>query len=340
MKTIPVENAAGTILCHDVTKIVPGEFKGPAFKRGHKVTPEDIPVLLDIGKANLYVYDQQDGYVHEDEAALSIARSTAGQHIEITGPEEGKATLRASTDGLLYINPAALNSLNTFQDVTMATLHSYRYVKKNEAVGATRVIPLAVPSGLLDNVDRLCSTAFPVVEVKPLRKAAVGIVTTGSEVYSGRIKDRFGPILKKKFNDLGSEIIEQIFVSDEVDFTARAITTLIECKADLIAVTGGMSVDPDDQTPNAIKQTGAEIVSYGAPTYPGAIFLLAYLNDVPIVGLPGCVMYHKASIFDLTIPRILAGEKLQRKDIVAFGYGGFCKGCDHCRFPTCDFGTI
>ena len=338
MKAIPVEQSVGTVLCHDITRIVPGECKGPAFRRGHVVTGQDIPTLLDIGKANLYVYDPKDGYVHEDEAAIRLASGAAGKNIIFDGPTEGKVTLTAAIDGLLSIDVRGLKSLNTLEDITFGTIHSNQFVRKGRALAGTRVIPLAVTEELLLKAGNICRESDPIIQVKPLKPAKVGVVTTGSEVYTGRIKDGFGPVLQKKFKELGSTIINQIFVSDEVEMTVAAIHSLVAEGADLIAVTGGMSVDPDDQTPSAIRRTGADIVTYGAPIFPGAMFLLAYLKGVPVVGLPGCVMYYKASIFDLVIPRILAGERLTRDDIVAFGHGGFCESCEHCRYPVCGFG--
>lgn len=338
MKAIPVEQAVGTVLCHDITRIIPGEMKDRAFRRGHIVTPEDIPVLLDIGKANLYVYDLQDGFVHEDDAANRLAVAACGSNIELSEPKEGKVTLSAACDGLLYIDVPGLTRLNSLEDVSFGTIHTHQFVSKGRNLAGTRVVPLAVPEKLLQQAEIICSEHQSLIQVRPLRSAKVGVVTTGSEVYSGRIKDGFGPVLRRKFAELGSEVIEQVFVSDEVDMTVNAIYSLIDKGADMIAVTGGMSVDPDDQTPAAIRQTGAEVVAYGAPTFPGAMFLLANLGSVPIVGLPGCVMYHKASIFDLTIPRILAGEKIERQDIVALAHGGYCESCPTCRYPVCGFG--
>ncbi len=340
MKAIPVEEAVGTVLCHDITRIVPGQTKGPAFRRGHIVTPEDIQTLLDIGKANLYVFDPRDGFVHEDECALRLARAAAGKGVTVSSPSEGKSTLSAAYDGVLNIDVDGLFRLNSITDVTFGTIHTGQFVKTGRTLGGTRVIPLAVSETLLQKAEAVCAEHAPLVEVRPLKPARVGVVTTGSEVYTGRIKDGFGPVLKKKFQKLGSTLLDQVFVSDQVDMTVAAIHGLVERGADFIAVTGGMSVDPDDQTPAAIRGTGADVVSYGAPTYPGAMFMLAYLGDVPIVGLPGCVMYYKASIFDLVVPRLLTGERLERKDIVAFGHGGLCESCPSCHYPACGFGKL
>lgn len=339
MKAIPVEDAVGTVLCHDITQIIPGESKGAIFKRGQIIQPEDIPILLDVGKANIYIYDLKDGYCHEDDAAVRLAKAISGDGLKYDEiPSEGKVTIQAAHDGLLYINTGKLLDLNTLEDVTIGTIHTHQFVKKDRILAGTRVIPLAILETTILEAENLCHP--PIIEVKPLRSAKVGVVTTGNEVYSGRIDDGFGPILKEKFAGIGSEVIEQILVSDDIQMTVDAITGLIKNGADFIAVTGGMSVDPDDQTPTAIRKTGARIISYGAPTYPGAMFLLAELGGVPIVGLPGCVMYHKASIFELIVPRILAGEELTRRDIVALGHGGLCENCPQCHYPVCGFGKV
>lgn len=338
MKTIAVEKAVGTVLCHDITRIVPGGEKGPAFRRGHVVREEDIPVLLDIGKANLYVFDPAEGYVHEDTAAVRLARAAAGRGIAISEPKEGKVTLIAEHDGLLCIDVEGLTRLNSIEDVTFSTIHRHQRVRPGRVLAGTRVIPLVVPEELMGKAEAVCAEYSPLIEVRPLRHAKVGVVTTGSEIFHGRIKDGFGPLLRAKFEDLGSEVVDQVFVSDIVGLTVDAINGLVRQGADFIAVTGGMSVDPDDQTPAAIRATGAEVVAYGAPTYPGAMFMLAWLDGVPILGLPGCVMYYKASIFDLVVPRLLAGERLTRRDIVALGHGGLCENCGTCRYPACGFG--
>lgn len=338
MKTIHVENAIGTVLCQDITRIVPGEAKGPAFRRGHIVTQEDIPLLLDIGKEHLYVYSPEDGFVHEDEAARRIAKAASGPGIELSTPVEGKITLRATHDGLLDIDLKTLFKLNSVTNVIFGTIHSNQLIKTGRAIAGTRVIPLVVPESIVAEAEAVLDANTPLIQVRPLKPRRVGIVTTGSEVYSGRIKDKFGPVVRKKFKSYGSTTIGQKLVSDDPDMTAGAIHDFLEEGADFIVVTGGMSVDPDDQTPTSIRKTGAKIVAYGAPTFPGAMFMLANLDGVPIVGLPGCVMYYRASIFDLIIPRILAGKNVTEDDIINLGHGGFCEGCEQCRYPVCSFG--
>lgn len=326
------------VLCHDITRIVPGEMKGPVFRRGHIVAAEDIDTLLDVGKATLYVYDPRDGFVHEDDAAQRIARAIAGRGIVLSEPAEGKVTLTAARSGLLRIDVSGLHRLNGIEDVTVATIHSHQMVSAGRKLGGTRVIPLVVPEELICLAEEIGRQHTPLIEIAPLKAARVGIVTTGSEVFHGRVKDGFGPVLRRRFAELGCSVDEQVFVSDQVEMTAAAIRSMQTKGYDLICVTGGMSVDPDDQTPAAIRRTGARVVSYGAPTYPGAMFMLAYLDEIPVVGLPGCVMYYRASIFDLVVPRLLAGERLTRPDIVQLGHGGFCEGCETCHYPVCGFG--
>ena len=337
MKCVAVEDAEGMVICHDMTRIIPGEFKGPAFKRGHIIQKNDIPELLNIGKANIYVYDIDNGLVHEDDAALRIANAAMGQGIKLSAPCEGKITLKASQPGLLKINVEALNQINEIEDTVFSTLHTNQQVKKGQSLAGTRIIPLVTQEKNILAVEAICRKN-PLIEVKPFPGTKVGVVTTGSEIYSGRIKDKFGPILVDKFSNLNSQVMDQVFVSDNVEMTVTAIHKMLDDGAELIAVTGGMSVDPDDQTPASIRAAGGEVIIYGSPILPGAMFMLAYIKGVPVVGLPGCVMYHKASIFDLVIPRILTGERLTKADIIALGHGGFCSNCPECRYPLCSFG--
>ena len=338
MRTVPIEQAVGMVLCHDLTQIVPGEFKGAAFRKGHIVREEDIPRLLDMGKRSIFVFDLDAGLVHEDDAALRIGRAAAGAGICLKGPREGKVELVAAQVGLLKVDSDLLRAINGVEDVMMATLHSNTPVAADKTLAGTRVIPLVVPEERVRQVERLCASRGPVLRVLPLRRLRVGIVSTGSEVFSGRIEDRFGPVISAKVEAYSSSILRQVFVPDSREDVAAAINSLVEEGADMVAVTGGMSVDPDDVSPAGIRLAGARVVTYGAPTLPGAMFMLAYLGGVPVLGLPGCVMYSRTSIFDLVLPRLLAGEVLTRDDIIDLAPGGLCLGCEVCRYPDCSFG--
>jgi len=338
VKSVSVHDAVGMVLCHDVTRIVPGMHKGPAFRKGHIIAAHDVGPLLDMGKANVYVYDLSEGYIHEDDASVRIATAAAGPGLQLTSPSEGRVNLTASLNGLLKVNSAALKQINSVDDVVFATLHSNLAVGRNQPVGGTRIIPLVTREDNVHRVESICSEHAPVIHVKALRSMRVGIVTTGSEVFHGRIEDKFGPVLHVKFAELGCPVLGQVFVSDDAAMTAHAIRKFIDEGAEMVAVTGGMSVDPDDRTPAAIRDTGARVVTYGAPVFPGAMFMLAYVKEVPVIGLPGCVMYHRTSIFDLVVPRILAGEALTRQDFIDLGHGGFCSGCASCTYPRCGFG--
>lgn len=338
MNSLPIDQAVGHVLAHDVTRIVPGLEKGPAFKKGHIIQTQDIEALLDMGKAHIYVLELSSDQVHEDAAAGRIAAAAAGAGLKLTIPSEGRVNLVAEYPGLLKVNVPALKQLNSIQDVVFATLHGNHRVDAGQAVAGTRVIPLVVPEHLAAEAERVCRLNPPLIALKPFQSLRVGMITTGSEVFLGRIKDKFGPVVEKKFKALGSRIIRQIFVSDEVDKTVEAIQTLIGEGVQMVVLTGGMSVDPDDRTAAGIRSVGAEVMTYGAPTFPGAMFMLAYLGDVPVLGLPGCVMYHRTSIFELVVPRLLAGERLTREDIAGLGHGGFCAGCAECRYPLCGFG--
>ena len=338
MKSIRVKDAAGMVLCHDVTEIVPGKFKGPRFRKGHVIKNSDIEKLLDIGKRSIYVFELTKDQVHENEAARRIAKAATGPGLFLSEPTEGKVTLSANAKGLLKVDASALFKINQIQDIMFATLHGNQQVTANQAVGGTRIIPLVTEEARIQRVETLCKDHFPLLQVKSFRPHQVGLIVTGSEVFEGRIEDGFGPVVENKFKHLGSHVMGSEKVSDDADMTVKAIHDFIHKGADMIALTGGMSVDPDDQTPASIRAAGGKVIAYGAPVLPGAMFMLAYIQDIPVIGLPGCVMYHQTSIFDLVVPRLLAGESITRDDIIALGHGGFCSNCETCRYPICPFG--
>lgn len=338
MKMVPVEESVGMALAHDMTEIIPGKYKGAAFKKGHIIEKEDIPHLLKMGKEHIFVIEYNDGDIHEDEAAMRMARAAAGAGITFSGPSEGKVNLLANRKGLLKVNTEALFEINSIEEIVLSTLHTDRIVDENTLLASTKIIPLKTEEKKIISVEKICSENYPVVQVKPFLKLKAGIVTTGNEVYYKRIPDKFGPVLIEKFRELGSEVIKQIFSKDDPNMIAESIKTFIKEGADIILVTGGMSVDPDDVTPTGVKMAGAQILSYGAPTMPGAMFLLSYIKDIPVLGIPGCVMYNKRTIFDLVVPRLATGERVERKDIVRYAHGGICSYCGECRYPNCGFG--
>jgi molybdenum cofactor synthesis domain-containing protein len=279
----------------------------------------------------------EKGHIHEDAAAERIAKAAVGPSITLSKVSEGRINFMADP-GLLDINVEALNRINSIEEVVLATMHNGQQVTEPRPVAGTRVVPLVIDENKIKCVEEICADYPYVVGIRPFRHYNVGLVTTGSEVYHGRIKDKFGPVIREKFSKLGSTVMDQRLTSDDPAMTRDTILGFISEGADMVVVTGGMSVDPDDQTPTAIRSTGAEVITYGSPTFPGVMFMLAIKDGVPILGLPGCVMYYRASIFDLVVPRLLAGEEVTRKDIVNMAHGGFCAGCKVCRYPICPFG--
>ena len=338
MKQIRIEDSVGCILSHDVTKIVPGEFKGRLFKKGHVIREEDIPKLLDIGKEHIYVWEPKKGQLHENDAAIRVKDLVLGQGCYISEEiKEGKIDFFANTQGIVKINKDLLLKLNLLGEIIVSTIHNNTPVKKGEKIGATRVIPLIIDEKKILEAEKIIKEKIiSVEEIKP--KKAV-LITTGNEVYKGRIKDAFLPVMKEKLEYYGSEIVKQIILPDNKEMiTENILKAIEEDKVDMIICTGGMSVDQDDVTPSAIKDCNGEIVTYGAPVLPGAMFLLAYYKNIPILGVPSCAMYSKRTIFDLVLPRILADEKLSFEDIARFGNGGMCLNCEICSFPHCSFG--
>jgi hypothetical protein len=339
MREIPVEQAVGRVLFHDITRIDPGEFHGRAFKKGHIIAPDDIGKLLKLGKDNIYVLDLEEGFVHEDAAALRIARAALGRGIQMMPPAEGKVRLMTTRPGLLKVHAAALDRINAIEEIVFATAHSDRQVSAKKLVGGTRIIPLYTEEEKIVQVESICREYAPVIEVVPCNTVKFGIVTTGNEVYHQRIEDKFGPVMTAKINGLGSSVLRQILVPDSIPLTVQAIHDLLGEGSGMILVTGGMSVDPDDRTPASIRAAGGREVTYGSPTFPGSMFMLAYIGAIPVIGVPGCAMYNKATVFDLVVPRNLAGDRITRADITSLGHGCLCLGCSDCRFPNCGFGT-
>jgi len=338
MKKIRIEKAIGMLLGHDVTQIIPGKYKGPRFKRGHKIKKEDIPEFLKIGKEHIYVMDLKPGIIHEDDAALRLGRAFAGENIDIAGPSEGKVTLHSKVNGILKINLPLLNRINLSGNVILSTIHRYTPCLPEMAVGATRIISLLAPERQIEKVENWCREEEPVIEILPYQKMNIGVVVTGSEFFKGRTKDRFDDKVGKKINKFGSRVIKKLVVSDDIHQISQALLDLQEDSIDLILVTGGLSVDPDDVTRAGIRKAGTKIIFYGTPILPGAMFLYGMLREKPVLGLPACVFHHNATLFDLIFPRILAGEDLNRKEITLLGHGGFCRNCEPCHFPVCPFG--
>ncbi len=371
VKTIPVHEAVGTVLAHDITEIRPDEFKGRAFKKGHIIRHEDVCRLQRLGKERLFVLHIAEDEMHENEAACAIAQALMGDGVEIEGePREGKINIVASCDGLLKVDSEALLSFNLLGDVMCATLHCNTVVKKGRVVAGTRAIPLVVKKSIVEEAVKIAQKVQSseskvqnrrIIEIKELCKPRAGIVITGNEVYHGRIKDAFAPIIAKKIEAYDGEIVGIYYAPDDEKYIEDRLRELLNAGADLLITTGGMSVDPDDVTRFAIRSLGAMDISYGSAVLPGAMVLVGYLEKVrsselgvrseknsklktqdsepiPILGIPACGMYHKVTVFDLILPRVLAGERIGRKELAELGHGGLCLNCRECRHPLCPFG--
>ncbi len=339
LKKIRVEDAVGETLSHDITEIRPGEFKGAAFKKGHTVCDEDICHLQKLGKNHLYLIDLEKDEIHENQAASILANGLAGKGIAWKDdPKEGKICLYAQTDGLLVVDKANLASFNMVDEVMCASLHSYTLVKKGQQVAATRAIPLVMKRTPVERAAAIAQQNGGTVSVHQLKNLEVGIVITGNEVFNGLIKDKFAPILHKKIEDLGSSVSGIEFAPDDVALIQQAIEKHKDNGCDLILLSGGMSVDPDDVTRKGISQAGATEMSYGAAALPGAMFMVAYIDKTPLIGVPACGLHHKVTVLDLILPRILIGEHIGKKELAFIGHGGLCMDCPECTHPHCPFG--
>lgn len=338
MKKIKTEDAVGSVLCHDMTRIVKDEIKDAVFRKGHIVTEEDIPLLLSMGKDHIFVYEKKVGMIHENDGALALAELCIDDNMVSTEVKEGKIELKAECDGFFQVDVNRLDRINELDDIMIATRKGNIPVKKGEKLAGMRVIPLVIEEEKLNRARDIAGDS-PILKLTPFQDLKAGIVTTGNEVYHGRIKDTFTPVIRGKLNDMGIEVVKHIISNDDTENIKSGILDMKKEGVDLIICTGGMSVDPDDLTPAAIKSSGANIVTYGAPVLPGAMFLLAYFDDgTTIMGVPGCAMYKKITIFDIILPYVSAGIQIDKVNIAKLGYGGLCLDCDICHYPNCQFG--
>ncbi|MDR0879329.1 MAG: molybdopterin-binding protein [Clostridioides sp.] len=338
MKLIKVEDSVGQVLCHDMTQIIPKVTKDARFRKGYVVTKEDIPILLSMGKENIYIWENQEGMLHENEAAEILCEICMGSGFKKSEVKEGKIELIANVNGMLEVDSQSLNEINSLGEMMIASRHGNFPVKAGDKCVATRVIPLVIEEEKM-KIAKKIAKGRPLFNILPYKKKKIGVVTTGSEVYEGRISDKFTPVIGKKLEEYDNCIDEHIICNDDSEMIENSIEKFLASGCDLIICTGGMSVDPDDRTPLAIKNTSDEIITYGAPVIPGAMLMLAYTNNgKAIVGLPGCVMYSKKTIFDLVLPRLICDVRIESRDLSKLGEGGLCLSCDTCTYPNCGFG--
>ena len=321
MREIKVEDSIGQILCHDITQIVRGVTKDARFRKGHIITAEDIPILLSLGKENIYVWENDETKLHENDAAEILKQITQGEGLDATPVKEGKIELKAQYDGVFHVDVDKLNAINEIDEICIATVNNHIPIRKGKSVAGMRVIPLVIDKSKVEQVKNIAGDV-PLMKITPYKRFKVGLIVTGSEVFKGRIEDTFTPVIEAKLKTFGLEVNERRLSDDSKEMTQSHIKELLELGMEMIICTGGMSVDPDDRTPAAIRDSSAEVVTYGVPVLPGAMFMLAYSGNVPIMGLPGCVMYCSKTVFDMVLPRVITGERLQRQELRHLGVGG------------------
>ena len=338
MKKVKSEEAVGLTLCHDVTGIR-ADFKGPVFRRGHVIQPEDVETLLDLGKRYVFIWEEQAGEIHEEDAALRLAELAKMEGGTFSGPSEGKMVLTAQCPGMFRVNVDLLRRIDSIPDITICTLPDHYPVQAGAKLASMRIVPLVTKEENIIKAEQLCAGSdTPLLELVPYQKKKVGIIITGSEIYTGRIKDLFQPVIRKKVAPFGAEVLGCTFCDDDLPMLENAIQEYLAQGAELIVMTGGMSVDPDDVTPTAVRSCGAEVVSHGVPSQPGNMLLVAYIGDTAVVGVPGAAAKAPTTTFDVLLPQIMTGRKLTKEDLVRLGDGGFCQSCGVCHWPNCSYG--
>ena len=336
MKKIKIEEAIGKELCHDITAMYDG-FKGAIFKRGHIIEESDVFKLLEIGKEHIYIWEENAGEIHEEDAAIRLSNMTHVDNAHYTDVSEGKILLIADTEGMFVVDKNLLDKINMIGDITIATIPNHYHVHKGDRLASMRIVPLFTKKEQIIEAENLCKNK-KLYDLIAFKHKKIGVVITGSEVYNNRIKDKFEPVCREKLSKYPSEILSVIKCDDNVNMIEDSINSLIDNGANFIICTGGMSVDPDDVTPIAIKNIGADIISHGVPAQPGNMTLVAYKNDIPIIGVPGAAISLPTTIFDVLLPQIFSDIKFSKKDLINLGSSGLCQMCKICHYPNCTFG--
>jgi len=322
IKKIRVEDAIGKPLLHDLTAILDSGFKGVRFKRGHVIREEDIDDLKNIGKDHIYVGSLDKNQVHEEDAIIAIADYLGNENIEVSEVSEGKINLTSKIDGLFVVNRPLLKKINMIGDYTLTSKRSYIKVNKGDKLVGARIVPLWTDKKQVEIALDLLEDKGPVFEVKEFRKLNVGCIITGDEVYYGRIKDAFKPVLLDKLSEYDCQVLDVKFLPDDIDKVVEAYNSFKEMKADFVIFTGGMSVDPDDITPRAIRQTGANVIVQGIPMQPGNMLMVAKDAGTYLMGVPGASIHSKITSFDYFLPRVFAGLNLKKEDFIDMAEGG------------------
>jgi formylmethanofuran dehydrogenase subunit E len=343
LTAVPVADAVGHRTLHDMTRIVPGESKAVEFEAGQTLSGGDVCRLQYMGRAHVYLeQDTPDGFLHENEAALAFAKLMAGDNVCFDdAPREGKVNFQATATGVFELDRERLEAFNLVPEVMCATRHHGVLAEAGKGLGGARAIPLYLSAENFRKAQAVLA-AGPLFRVAPLLPAKVGVLVTGTEVFQGLIEDRFAPIIREKVERLGSSVVAEAIVPDDAGQIAGAVADLLGAGADLIVTTAGLSVDPDDVTRKGLLAAGLTDMLYGAPLLPGAMTLLGRLASpagvARVMGVPACALFHKATSFDILLPRVLAGLAITRRDLAEMAEGGFCLDCRTCVFPKCPFG--
>lgn len=328
MKKVSVKDAVGHPLMHDIARIIIGEVKDTPFRRGHVITAEDIPKLLDLGKEHVFIMDESDAHkIHEEDVAWALYDLCKSNNIYSSDEvREGKVEAFSRIHGVLEIDIEQLHHINGIGDLNIVTKFSNTVVQEGDKLAGMRCVPLLLEEEELQLAQHVHKEIYknrPILEVHPFTIKRVGIVTTGSEVATGRIQDAFTPIIKERTEPFGVSLVSHEIVTDETERIVEAIQKVKSEGAEIIFCTGGMSIDPDDLTPGAIMRCAKEVITYGLPVLPGSMVCIAYMSDgTPIVGLPGGVLFSKPTAFDVLLPKLLSNRKITKEFCVQLGHGG------------------
>jgi molybdenum cofactor cytidylyltransferase len=255
-----------------------------------------------------------------------VAEAICGPGLHIPGVASGRANLLSREIGILRIDVERLAQINACEGITLATLTTHSPVPPRQIVATVKIIPYALPESVVSQVETIASGDSRVVRVDALPSRSVGMILSGSPSIHERLLSDFAP-LRDRIERLGSSVTRTDFValedeSDEADL-AEMLQQQIASGIGMILLAGETAImDAHDIVPRAVERAGGVVESVGAPVDPGNLLMVAYLNNVPVVGAPGCARSRKTNIVDWILPRLLVGDRMTRRDIIELGHGG------------------
>lgn len=335
--SVPLEDAEGKILAHNLLSADGRKL----FNKGHLLTAADLQTLSRANFTTVIVAALDRTDLGENEAARRVGTAIAGSGVRVTAPGVGRANLIAEVAGPLCINVPLLNRLNNIDEgITIATLREHTLVQPGQLLALVKIIPFAIPAARVIDAESIARETSPAIWVRPLQPRSVALIVSGPETARERLLKEFSTPVEARIQKLGSALNSVRYVPHHADTIADALREQCEAGHGLILLAGVSAIiDRSDVVPTALTEAGGTVTHFGVPVDPGSLLMLGYLGEIPVVGTPGCIKSPKTNVIDWILPRLLAGERLTRADLVVMGHGGLLDDISERPMPRQNAGS-